>query len=58
MKHPARPRNGVHGWKSLGSNRNNAQYDALVKTIIEPERFMLWEACEQDSLATAPHDPP
>ena len=40
---------GAHGWKSLGSNRNKAQYDALVKTIIEPERVALWEACERDS---------
>jgi hypothetical protein len=39
---------GAHGWKSLGSNRNKAQYDALVKTIIESERVALWEACERD----------
>lgn len=38
-----------HYWKSVGSNRNKAQYDALVKTLIEPERVALWEACEKDS---------
>lgn len=38
-----------HGWKSLGSNLRKAQYDELVKTIIEPERVALWEACEKDS---------
>ena len=38
-----------HYWKSVGSNRNKAQYDALVKTIIESERVRLWERAEQDS---------
>lgn len=50
---------GAHGWKSLGGNRNKAQYDALVKTILEPERVALWEACERDSwkpVRTSMHD--
>ena len=38
-----------HAWKSLGGNRNKAQYDALVKTLLPPERVKLWEACELDS---------
>lgn len=38
-----------HAWKSLGSNRNKAQYDDLVKRIISPERVSLWERCERDS---------
>jgi hypothetical protein len=38
-----------HGWKSLGSNQRKAQYDELVKTLIEPERVALWETCERDS---------
>lgn len=38
-----------HAWKSLGSNRNKAQYDALVKTILSTDRVKLWEACELDS---------
>jgi hypothetical protein len=38
-----------HAWKSLGGNRNKAQYDALVKTLLPPERVKLWEACEGDS---------
>lgn len=40
---------GAHGWKSLSGNRNKAQYDALVKTLIEPQRVALWEAAERDS---------
>jgi hypothetical protein len=38
-----------HAWKSLGGNHRKAQYDALVKTLISPERVALWEACELDS---------
>ncbi len=38
-----------HFWKSVGSNKNKAQYDDLVKSIIEPERVALWETCEKDS---------
>lgn len=40
---------GHHGWKSVGSNMRKAQYDAIVKTLIEPERVALWEAAERDS---------
>lgn len=40
---------GAHAWKSPGRNRNKAQYDALVKTLLSPERVALWEACESDS---------
>lgn len=40
---------GAHGWKSVGSNVNKAQYDALVKTLLPPDRVKLWEACEADS---------
>lgn len=38
-----------HGWKSVGSNRNKAQYDAAVRSILPPERVKLWDACEKDS---------
>jgi len=38
-----------HAWKSLGSNRNKAQYDELIKTILPPDRVGLWERCERDS---------
>ena len=37
-----------HAWKSLGSNRNKAQYGALVKTLMSPERIALWEAGGRD----------
>lgn len=40
---------GCHAWKSLGSNRNKGQYDALVKTILPAERVALWERCEEES---------
>jgi len=33
-----------HGWKSLGSNARKAEYDALVRTLISPERVKLWDA--------------
>jgi hypothetical protein len=38
-----------HGWKSVGSNARKAQYDALVKQILPPDRVTLWEKCEADS---------
>jgi hypothetical protein len=38
-----------HGWKSLGSNRNKAQYDAAVRAILPADRVALWDACEKDS---------
>src|SRR6185437_11487175 len=38
-----------HYWKSVGSNRRKAEYDALVKTILPKERVALWERCEMDS---------
>ena len=40
---------GAHGWKSVGSNRNKDQYDALVRTVLPPDGVALWDACEQDS---------
>ena len=40
---------GAHGWKSLGSNRNKAQYDALARSLLPPDRMALWDACEADS---------
>jgi hypothetical protein len=40
---------GHHGWKSVGNNLRKAQYDALVKTLLPPDRVKLWEACEADS---------
>ncbi len=33
------------GWKKW----NEKQYDALVKTLISPERVALWERCGRDS---------
>jgi hypothetical protein len=38
-----------HGWKSVGSNRNKAQYDAAVRSVLSEERVKLWDACERDS---------
>ena len=38
-----------HGWKSLGSNRNKAQYDAAVRKVLSEDRLKLWDACERDS---------
>ena len=38
-----------HGWKSLGGNQRKAQYDALVRTLLPPDRVALWDRCEQDS---------
>lgn len=38
-----------HGWKSVGSNRNKAQYDAAVHKVLSEERVTLWDACEKDS---------
>jgi hypothetical protein len=43
---------GAHGWKSVGSNVNKAQYDALVRTLLPAGRVKLWEACEADSWRT------
>lgn len=40
---------GIHGWKSVGSNRNKAQYDEMLKRILPPDRVALWERCERDS---------
>lgn len=37
-----------HGWKHFKKS-NHDQYDAMVKSLIEPERVALWEACERDS---------
>lgn len=34
-----------HGWKHW----HKEEYDALVKTILAPERVALWETCEKDS---------
>lgn len=38
-----------HYWKSVGSNRNKQEYDALVRTVLPQERVDLWDRCEQDS---------
>jgi hypothetical protein len=38
-----------HAWKSLGSNARKAEYDELIKTLIEPERVALLAACEANS---------
>jgi hypothetical protein len=38
-----------HGWKSLGGNRNKAQYDAAVRAVLPPDRVSLWDAAEKDS---------
>ncbi len=40
---------GIHGWKSVGSNRNKAQYDEMLKEILPKDRVELWEKCERDS---------
>lgn len=38
-----------HGWKSLGSNLRKAEYDALVRTILPPERVALWDMAELEA---------
>lgn len=38
---------GHHGWKSFTDN-NKKKYDALVRTIIGPERTKLWDKVEED----------
>jgi hypothetical protein len=40
---------GHHGWKSVGNNRNKAEYDAIVRTLLPPDRIELWDKCEADS---------
>lgn len=37
---------GHHGWKSVGGNARKAEYDAIVKRIISPERVALLERAE------------
>lgn len=37
-----------HAWKSLGNNLRKGQYDALVRTLLPPERVALWSRCEED----------
>ncbi len=32
------------------SNRNKKQYVEIVRELLPPERVMLWDACEGDSL--------
>lgn len=36
---------GHHGWKKW----HQKEYDALVRTLISPERVTLWDKAEQDS---------
>lgn len=36
---------GHHGWKKW----HPKEYDALVTTLISPERVALWKRCEEDS---------
>jgi hypothetical protein len=36
---------GHHGWK----NWHQKEYEALVRTLISPERVALWKRCEEDS---------
>lgn len=40
---------GIHGWKSVGGNARKAQYDAIVRTLISPERVALWDRCEAEA---------
>ena len=39
-----------HFWKKY----HKGEYDALAKTLLEPQRVMLWEACEKDSWKPTP----
>lgn len=32
---------GLHGWKKY----NEKQYDAIIRTVISPERVALWDRC-------------
>jgi hypothetical protein len=36
---------GHHGWKKW----NEREYNALVRTLLSPERVKLWDGCERDS---------
>ena len=36
---------GHHGWK----NWHQKEYEALVRTLISPDRVALWKRCEEDS---------
>jgi hypothetical protein len=38
-----------HYWKSVASNRNKAEYDAMVRTLLPPDRVELWDRCEKES---------
>ena len=40
---------GLHGWKSLGNNKNKEQYDALIKELLPPDRVALWDRALKDS---------
>jgi hypothetical protein len=39
---------GHHGWKKW----HEKEYEALVRTLISPERVALWKRCEEDSWRT------
>lgn len=40
---------GHHAWKSLGTRGEKLQYDAIVRTLLPPDRVALWDVCERDS---------
>lgn len=35
-----------HGWKSVGENLRKEQYDAIVRTLLSPDRVALWDRCK------------
>jgi hypothetical protein len=39
---------GHHGWKSVGNDINKTQYDAVVRTLLPPDRVALWDKCEAE----------
>lgn len=47
---------GHHGWKSVGSNLRKAEYDAVVKKLLSPQRLALWELAEAERFKPQPQD--
>lgn len=44
---------GIHGWKSVGSNLRKAEYDKRVKQLLASEIVSLWERCETERFTSS-----
>lgn len=40
---------GTMAGKSVGGNQRKKEYDAIVRTLLPPDRVALWDRCEQES---------